>query len=862
MCDGDGTTSAGNGGASMSIEPTAAVAMPASAAQQHRARRPASVRRRLSSEARVLEKESSLSPAHAALIAASGISDEVARARGYRTVTRQVTLRALGFSGNQARRVPGLLTPIWDVRGAIATYQTRPDTPRIDGRRGRAVKYETVAGDRLVVDVPPAARERIGDPSIPLWISEGVRKADSAVTRGLCCVALLGVWNWRGSNEHGGKTALADWEAIALKDRRVVIAFDSDVFEKPEVRAALVRLSNFLRSRGADVWIARLSALAGGKVGLDDYFAAGGTVEELEAGATRDLPCDSAPLTSADSRPAVIFDSAATIQEIGEKAWTGLEKANTPPALFRHAGTLARVETDDDGAPVIRDLDLYRLRHELGRRIRWIEERETQEGTKSVDVDPPLDLVRDLLATPGAPLPVLVRLVEAPLFAADGTLHDVPGYLASTRCIFVPGALVVPTVPIEPTDLVLAEARRLLSEELLGDFPFVSDADRAHTIALLILAFVRELIQGPTPLHLIDKPSPGTGATLLVEAIACIVIGRGLASVTEGQDEDEWRKRLFSYLRLGPSLVLIDNVSRRLGSAALASLLTAWPTWQDRVLGESEMREVAVRCAWVVTGNNVGLSHEMARRSVRIRLDAHVDRPWLRNGFRHADLLGWVRENRGRLVWSALVLVRRWLAAGQPEPQCLRLGMYEPWTRVIGGILAAAGIPGFLGNLDHLYDDADEEGNAWRGFLSAWWEKFSGREVKSADLFEIASEMDGLRLGDGSEQSRRVKLGVAIRHQRDRVYGLDDVTIRIEQAGTKKRAGLWQLRVVGTKEPGESGESGESVSVPRDVLGPISTRDARARDDVGGAGAKGAEETHHTHQTHLPAEAEQTTWTF
>jgi putative DNA primase/helicase len=64
--------------------------------------------------------------------------------------------------------------------------------------------------------------------------------------------------------------------------------------------------------------------------------------------------------------------------------------------------------------------------------------------------------------------------------------------------------------------------------EPLQDFPFVEDADRAHTIALFLLPFVRELIEGPTPLHLIHKPAPGTGGSLLAQAINLAATGAPL----------------------------------------------------------------------------------------------------------------------------------------------------------------------------------------------------------------------------------------------------------------------------------------------------------------------------------------------
>jgi DNA polymerase-1 len=212
---------------------------------------------------------------------ASAVNREVAEARGYRSITTRAELTRLGF-GDSQRRVPALLIPVRNVHGEIATYQLRADEPRM--LRGKSVKYETPAGARMVLDVPPGAREWLCDPKIPLFITEGIRKADAAVSKGLCCIALLGVWNWRGSNQDGGKVALADWESIALNGRVIYIVFDSDVVQKREVWKALERLQSFLESRGATVHVQCLPpGPMGEKVGLDDYLASGHTVEHLLA---------------------------------------------------------------------------------------------------------------------------------------------------------------------------------------------------------------------------------------------------------------------------------------------------------------------------------------------------------------------------------------------------------------------------------------------------------------------------------------------------------------------------------------------------------------------------------------------------
>jgi hypothetical protein len=181
------------------------------------------------------------------LIVESSIARDVAEARGYRTIEKKVELKTRGFADRQCNP-PGLLIPIYSPTGEIVNYQFRPDQPRI-GKNGRAIKYETPAGTRMVLDVHPSARKRLSDPTVPLFITEGIKKGDALVSRKLCAVALLGVWNWRGRNGDGGLTALAEWEYVALNGREVYIVFDSDVMLKPEVHKAMVRLKAFLESR-------------------------------------------------------------------------------------------------------------------------------------------------------------------------------------------------------------------------------------------------------------------------------------------------------------------------------------------------------------------------------------------------------------------------------------------------------------------------------------------------------------------------------------------------------------------------------------------------------------------------------------
>jgi len=243
-----------------------------------------------------------LSDAHLKMLRdESGIADAVIQARGYRTIDDPAELRKLGFAPSQCR-APGLLLPLWTTDGQNGMHVYRPDNPRVLRDRktgeGKAVKYETPKGAGTRLDCPPTCRAMLADPSARLWITEGQKKADALASRGICAVALLGVWGFLGKNPTGGVTFLADFDYIALNDRDVVICFDSDVMSKPGVQAALQRLTEHLQRKGATVGRVYLPATGTGKVGVDDFLAGGHTVGDLEAliEAPRPLPRAAAPV--------------------------------------------------------------------------------------------------------------------------------------------------------------------------------------------------------------------------------------------------------------------------------------------------------------------------------------------------------------------------------------------------------------------------------------------------------------------------------------------------------------------------------------------------------------------------------------
>jgi hypothetical protein len=388
-----------------------------------------------------------------------------------------------------------------------------------------------------------------------------------------------------------------------------------------------------------------------------------------------------------------------------------------------------------------------------------------------VPTSPPMEAVQDILALPELPFPVLRSVSAIPLFAANASLTIRHGYDAATESFCALDGTALPSIPNSPTSGDVAAARKLILEDLLGDFCFAEQASRAAAVAALLVRPVRALIDGPTPLLLIESSTPGAGKTLLAEIIHTVATGRPAEVEPEGEARAEWRKRITARLLRAPSLVLFDNVSGRLDSPALAAALTA-VVWSDRLLGSSRQVVVPVDCCWLATGNNAELSEELSRRTVAIRIDPGCDQPYLRKDFRHPDLLGWAKATRPRLVWAALVLCRVWIAQGAPSGAKI-LGRFESWSRVMGGILEVAGIPGLLTDRKNFDSRVNVERREWIAFVERWWYRFGDRPVGTSELLLLARGGEVLEgvLGGRSGHAQKYALGKELDRRTDRVLG-------------------------------------------------------------------------------------------
>lgn len=479
---------------------------------------------------------------------------------------------------------------------------------------------------------------------------------------------------------------------------------------------------------------------------------------------------------TAPELPSIVV-SNRQLPEVTDDVVQALAASNEPPYLFVQAGRLVRVMFNEFGNPAIERADLGSMRGMMARAANFYRVgKDKNDVEHRAGITPPVAYVDDLLKLGHWPFPGLLGITGAPIIHPDGSIVMDPGYDRATCMYYSPAADLGPVeVPETPTTEDVAAALALL-QEVIREFPFVSNADRTNALAAIITPVVRALIKGCTPMALVNKPAQGTGATLICEALSAIATGEPAVLRTAPNDNDEWRKTIGSLLQDGRSVVIFDNVDVVLGNTELTSVLTA-TVWGVRKLGEISDLVFPNRTFWVANGNNLRLGGNIPRRCFQVFINAKVVQPWARTGFAHPQLKAWVLEHRARILGAILTLARAWIQAGEPQPASpVVMGGFEEWVRVVGGILHHAGANDFLGNLQEMYAESDDDTPEWEAFLLAWEEQFG-------DAYKAVSEVV-TALQNNEEFARRLPSSLA-----------DSFANMGEGAGGKRRAVGFNMRL-------------------------------------------------------------------
>ena len=482
-------------------------------------------------------------------------------------------------------------------------------------------------------------------------------------------------------------------------------------------------------------------------------------------------------------------------------SWDAIAQANHPERLFNFANISVRI-IPEDNAVVIDALDKFKLQLECATAADWV----VIKRKEHKPARPPLNVVQPMLALDKKPLPHLSRIVYAPVFNSDGKIISKPGYDPESKIYYYPGNLKIQPIPENPSNADVEAAKKLINE-MFQDFPFASDADRAHAWAALFPIPCREMI-GNMPANLIESPDAGTGKGLLCECILIPYTGGDWEKFSPTGSEEEERKRYTGALRNGKSAWIFDNYNELKGAQISAILTTG--KWSDRTLSKSETVTCDVKQQIIVTGNNTELSKETGRRVLKCRIDARTEFPSLRTGFKIANLEKWVYAHRADIVRAILTIVQSWVQAGRPKPTVEPLGSYTDFCNVIGGILQHIGINGFLGNVIQVLEKSDIEGRVEREFISDWWNvikmrEYNQRPMKAAELYNSVKSADQLDISGKDKNQRQKSFSYKMTKLKDRIFTInlqndETITLQIVDAGKSRDVSQWTLEDLSQKQ--------------------------------------------------------------
>ena len=198
-----------------------------------------------------------LAPAHREDLRKSGVTEATRIAQGIRSVPTSDFDRLLGFPVPTVASL--LLIPYPDpVGGYFDMFQVKLFPALVDAA-GHSTRYLQPKGTTPRLYFVRSVLSMVIDPTKPIYLVEGAKKAIAAAQLGLAAVGFAGVHGW---HVRGSRRLLDDFAQIPLGGRRVELVADGDVATNPAVEAGAADFAEALETAGARVRVVLLPVAA------------------------------------------------------------------------------------------------------------------------------------------------------------------------------------------------------------------------------------------------------------------------------------------------------------------------------------------------------------------------------------------------------------------------------------------------------------------------------------------------------------------------------------------------------------------------------------------------------------------------
>jgi hypothetical protein len=448
---------------------------------------------------------------------------------------------------------------------------------------------------------------------------------------------------------------------------------------------------------------------------------------------------------SSDGKPNVLIDT-----EEHRVVCETISALAADTEIFQRGNILVRVLRDEqlqdgitrcNGSAVITRLPMASLRERMTKFATFTQFTRRGDVVAEVAAHPTPWLVGAIDARGDWPgIRHLSAVSDVPILRADGTLWQTAGYDPKTGVLFDPCG----SFPLIPDGVALDDADVALTAlmEIVHDFRFENDDHRAAWLAGLLTPLARFAFDGPSPLFLIDANVRGAGKGLLAQTIGQVVLGREMPVSSYSHDSEEMRKKITAIALAGDRMVHLDNLEGSFGNDTLDRALTT-TRWKDRILGKSEQVDLPLIPVWYGTGNNVAVAADTTRRIIHIRLDVMNEHPEDRTDFKHPDLIGWLRQERPRLLTSALTILAAYFNAGRQTHNLTPFGSFEGWSRLVREAVVWVGLPDPCRTRTRLVELADTTIGGLAQLMQAWHAYDGSNEgVVVSDLLALLYRKD------------------------------------------------------------------------------------------------------------------------
>jgi len=251
-------------------------------------------KRQLCPELRRTNPKDDLRPEHLEDLRRSGLTDETIASAGIRSLSEDELELALAECGWRELQpyASAYVIPYGDGFYRLRMHYAEKAEELKEKLGKEPPKYLQPKGTGVRLYVPPGVKAFQGKAHVPLWVTEGEKKALRLAQEGIAAVALGGVWNFRNPDRTDLMPELQEWlpelqecftelQEWDGRGRRVYLAFDADLWEKPQVQDALYEFACRLAARDAVVHVVTWAPEIG--KGIDDALESGkATLKELQ----------------------------------------------------------------------------------------------------------------------------------------------------------------------------------------------------------------------------------------------------------------------------------------------------------------------------------------------------------------------------------------------------------------------------------------------------------------------------------------------------------------------------------------------------------------------------------------------------